>query len=106
MQPPPKQFDGANVLSWTAAVRHTRPTARTIHRAGGEVFGLAAALSICQYEGEQNCYLFHCDEEWNVRADTFHDSIDDTKRQAEFEYKGISTLWRPVASPTAIIDGL
>src|SRR5262245_40060496 len=97
MPPPPKQLDGANVLLWTTDVHATKPTVRTTHRVGDHVLGPAAALAICQYEGDSQYYLFYCDEEWSVRTDTCHQSMDDAKRQAEFEYEGISPLWRPAA---------
>jgi hypothetical protein len=96
MPPPPKQLDGAQVLLWTA-ISFTLPTDRTIHQVGGEVQGPAAALAICQYNGDLQHYLFYCDDQWNVRTDTCHSSLDDAKHQAEFEYEGISALWRPLA---------
>ena len=61
------------------------------------MLGPAAALAICQYEGDSQYYLFYCDDEWNVRTDTCHQSLDDAKDQAEFEYEGVSALWGPAA---------
>jgi hypothetical protein len=52
--------------------------------------GPPAALAICQYEGEQSCYLFYCDAEWNVVTDTWHESVAQAMKQADFEYSGIS----------------
>jgi hypothetical protein len=98
MPPPPKQLDGANVLAWTADLYNARPTARTTHRVAGDVLAPAAALAICQYDGDSQFYLFYCDDEWNVCTDTCHSSIDEAKHQAEFEYEGVSALWRPAAA--------
>jgi hypothetical protein len=94
MPPPPKQLDGAKVLFWTTDLRDTRPTARTTHRIGGEVLGPAAALAICQHDGDSQYYLLYCDSDWRVRTDTCHSSLDDAKHQAEFEYEGVTALWR------------
>jgi hypothetical protein len=94
MPPPPKQLSGASVLLWTDDVRQTHSTGRTVHRAGGAVLGPAAALAICQYDNDSQYYLFYCDENWSVQTDTCHASIDEAQAQAEFEYEGVSALWR------------
>jgi len=44
--------------------------------------------------GEAGVYLFYCDREWQVLADTWHPSVKNAKAQAEFEYEGISKLWK------------
>jgi hypothetical protein len=44
--------------------------------------------------GEAGIYLFCCDSEWEVLTDTWHSSVDNAKAQAEFEYEGISKLWK------------
>ena len=96
MPPPPKQLHDANVLLWTSDLRDTRSTGRTTHRVDGEVLSPAAALAICQYDGDLQYYLFYCDDKWNVRTDTCHSSISEAKSQAEFEYEGVSALWQAV----------
>jgi hypothetical protein len=62
----------------------------TVHRLPSGVMGPAAALAICQYDGEAYCYLFYCDAAWNVVADTWHQSLELALRQAAFEYRGLS----------------
>jgi hypothetical protein len=44
--------------------------------------------------GEAGIYLFYCDDQWQVLADTWHPSVNNAKAQAEFEYEGISELWK------------
>ena len=44
--------------------------------------------------GETGVFLFYCDREWHVLADTWHSSVNDAKTQAEFEYAGISKVWK------------
>jgi hypothetical protein len=51
---------------------------------------LAAGLAICQYDGEDAFYLFGCDANWNAVTDTWHQTVDEAKEQAEFRYKGAS----------------
>jgi hypothetical protein len=38
--------------------------------------------------------LFGCDKEWHHITDTWHESLEEAKRQAEFEYEGVSATWR------------
>jgi hypothetical protein len=56
--------------------------------------GAAAGLAICQYQNDNAYYLFYCDECWNNLTDTWHQSLDDAKAQAQFEYKGTSKTWQ------------
>ena len=58
-----------------------------------QLMGKMAGLAICQYEGEEAFYLFGCDQEWKTVTDTWHQTLDDAKHQAEFEYEGISKTW-------------
>ena len=60
----------------------------------GVVMGPAAGLAICKYEEEAGFYLFGCDQNWHPITDTFHDSVDDAKSQAEVEYVGVSNTWQ------------
>jgi hypothetical protein len=58
----------------------------------------AAGLAICVYEtGDEGFYLFYCDEEWRVVTDTWHETLEDAKSQAEFEYEGVNESWREAA---------
>ena len=43
---------------------------------------------------ETGVFLFHCDREWQVLADTWHSSVTEAKAQAEFEYSGVSKVWK------------
>jgi hypothetical protein len=55
--------------------------------------GKADGLAICQSK-IGGFYLFSCNADWKVLADTWHESIDDAIDQAEYEYKGITELWQ------------
>ena len=34
--------------------------------------------------------IFGCDEGWNAVTDTWHETLEDAKAQAEFEYEGVN----------------
>jgi hypothetical protein len=55
--------------------------------------GAMSGLAVGQPTEAQGCYLFGCDSDWNVVTDTWHESVDEAKEQAEFEYEGISKTW-------------
>ena len=59
----------------------------------GQLMGAMAGLAICQYDGDSAFYLFGCDAEWQSITDTWHQTLDDAKHQAEFEYEGVSKTW-------------
>jgi hypothetical protein len=48
-------------------------------------------LAICQ--GDHGFYLFGCDADWQSVTDTWHQTFDEAKGQAEFEYDGVSDTW-------------
>lgn len=93
MRPCPSHVGGAAVICYTTIDKRHRFTGNTQQLVGGVALGPAAGLAICQYEGEAFFYLFGCDEHWNSRSDTWHESLEDAKDQAEFEYQGTFTTW-------------
>ncbi|MES2428939.1 MAG: hypothetical protein V4560_18305 [Bacteroidota bacterium] len=54
---------------------------------------LACFVTICQYKPNDGYYLFYCDSNWNVFADTWHEIVEDAQDQAEYDYAGISNKW-------------
>ena len=96
---PPTEIDGATVLK-TARVGHLHAahTGNTRQVVADELMGPASHLAIAQYQTEAGVYLFYCDQNWVVMADTWHEKVSDAEAQAEFEYAGISAAWdRPNA---------
>jgi hypothetical protein len=93
MKPPPLQIDGARVVAYTPIDDRHRPTGRTKQIVGGREVGPAAGLAICQYENDPAFYLFGCDVNWKGVTDTWHQSIEEARDQAEFEYEGSSQTW-------------
>jgi len=52
------------------------------------------ALAIGTYSGDYGFYLFYCNSAWEPLTDTYHQTLDDAKAQAEFEYHGIQSHWQ------------
>jgi hypothetical protein len=91
---PPKQLGAAHVVTFTMIDSSHRRTGKTRHLIGGRQLGSAAGLAIARYDGERGFYLFHCDAYWNPFASTWHETVEDAKTAAEFEYEGVSQTWQ------------
>ena len=44
-------------------------------------------VAICQYENNDEYYLFACDEKFNVLGDSVYESLDDARNAAYVIYK-------------------
>jgi hypothetical protein len=95
--PAPRQISGANVVLYTPIDERHRPTGNCRQIVAGVLQGPAAGLAICQYDGEDYFYLFGCDENWSTVTDTLHQTIEEAKGMAEFEYEGVSATWQRIA---------
>lgn len=94
MIPAPNEIGGAKVICYTVIDERHQPTRNCKQIVAGVLQGPAAGLAICQYKGEKSFYLFGCDSEWHSVTDTSHDTLEDAKEQAEFEYEGVSETWQ------------
>ena len=93
MGPAPKKIDGFPVVCFTPIDGRHLPTGGCRHRDGSGLLGPADGLAICQ-AGNRSVYLFSCNADWVPFTDTWHESVEDAKRQAEFEYVGASATWQ------------
>ena len=93
MNDAPIEIDWAAVVLYTPIDGRHRWTGNCEHYVAGELFGPAAGLAICRYEGQAGFYLFGCDENWGTVSDTWHETLEEAKGQAEFEYEGVSQTW-------------
>lgn len=91
---PPNLLDGASVICYTPLDRRHTYTGICRQLRDGIVHGPAAGLAICQYPNESCYYLFGCDADWGVIIDTWHQTLQDAKDQAEFEYSGVARTWQ------------
>lgn len=69
------------------------PTGRTQHLLGGAPAPIPAELRIVQYADDQGCYLFYCDESGKEFTDTYHESVDEAKAQAKWEFEVDPEEW-------------
>ena len=93
MLPAPEKVGCHPVVCYSPIDERHRFTQRTRQIVRGMLMGAMSGLAICQPRGTTEFYLFGCDENWNVVTDTWHQSLEDAKAQAEFEYEGISKTW-------------
>ena len=89
----PDFIGGEQIICYTV-VDLSSPTGNTQHFVNGKLQSAAYGLAICKLELEPGYYLFYCDNNWTEFADTWHETIDDTKDQAEYEYAGITNFWK------------
>lgn len=94
MNKPPEEVGGAKVVLYTKIDDRHNHTGNCHQIVDGALLGAASGLVICQYEGEENYYLFGCDENWNTLSDTYHLTLEEAKKQAEFEYEGTHQTWQ------------
>ena len=93
MGEPPAELDGARILAFAVIEGSVVLSGGTTHRIGNEQLGPADGLAIAQYEGDSQFYLFYCDSTWHVVTDTCHLTLELAYKQAEFEYRGVSSKW-------------
>jgi hypothetical protein len=93
MKSAPHTIGGALVICYSPIDTRHRFTGNTRKIVGGTLMGAMAGLAICQYPGETEYYLFGCDGEWQAITDSWHQTLDEARRQAEFEYEGAAKSW-------------
>ena len=71
----PKTLNGAKVLYYT-----DRGVFEPVYSCGGAVAHNVTYLAICKYDNDDDCYVFHCDEDLNVVADGCFGSIEACKK--------------------------
>lgn len=90
----PFELGGGRVLSVAKVEAPVRATGNTNHVVDGQALEPVDALAICASPNESGVFLFYCNREWQVLADTWHMSVAEAKAQAEFEYAGVSEVWK------------
>jgi hypothetical protein len=94
MDPAPRVVSGAKVICFTPIDERHHHTGNCKQIVAGIVQGPAAGLAVCQYPGENCFYLFGCNAAWGSVTDTWHETLEEAKEQAEFEYEGVSATWQ------------
>ena len=80
------------VVLWSLLDDRHDPTGRPRRVIAGQEMHAPSGLAICR-DGLQSFFLFHCDEAWRSKADTWHQDVDSARAQAEFEFAYVSLRW-------------
>ena len=64
----------------------------------GTMRARAWGIAICESAEGDGFSLFSCEADWMPVADTQHATLEDAKRQAEFEYEGLESTWQTPSS--------
>lgn len=99
MEPAPHKIGITEVIFFATIDKRSVWTGNTRHIVDSVTQGPAAGLAICQCKNEDGYYLFGCDSNWDPVTDTWHETIEKAKSQAEFEYAGVSQTWQSHAPP-------
>lgn len=90
---PPTQIDSALVLEYIILDTTQSKTGKTAHIVAGKTVEAVFGLAICKYSDGQEFYLFYCDRYWKTITDTYHDTIEKAKEQAEHEFSNTRAAW-------------
>jgi hypothetical protein len=101
VQSAPEEVGGFEVVLYTAIDERHSPTGRASLSVAGATGGPVAGLAICKDIGEAAYYLFYCDEDWDPLTDSWHETLDGAKDQAEREFEGVSDTWEEPEAPDA-----
>lgn len=89
----PTNFGDSKTLSYIFLNETHIKTGNTRHFVMGELVQEINGLAICKYEKDAGYYLFYCNQDWEIITDTYHNSIEDAKKQAEFEFINSIQSW-------------
>jgi hypothetical protein len=92
LQHVPQELDGSKLAFYSPIDRRHRATAACKHVVAGAVQAPFAILAI-GHQTDGSFILFYCNEDWDVITDTWHETLADAKKQAEYEYEGVSATW-------------
>ncbi len=68
-------------------------TGNTRHFRDGQLLPLPAQLQIVKIPDSQGYYLLYLDKDGEEMTDTFHESVEDAMRQAEWEFNVKKEAW-------------
>jgi hypothetical protein len=90
----PSIIGGLGVVLYSRIDERHRPTGgcRHVVHGGGEL-GPAWGVAICTDPDTGGFFVFSCEHNWIPAADSWHASLEEARRQAEFEYEGLGATW-------------
>ena len=95
----PSIIDGVRVVLYSQIdERHEQTGAGWQFLIDGTVRARAWGIAICESTEGGGFSLFTCEDTWMPVADTQHATLEDAKRQAEFEDEGLESTWQMPSS--------
>jgi hypothetical protein len=91
---PPETLDGGKVVCFAELDARVRRTGNTVHMLAGGTFEAFRRLVIIEDQPDGPYYLLYCDDNWRSLTDTWHQTLEEAKAQAEFEYEGVGKVWK------------
>jgi hypothetical protein len=70
-----------------------QPTGKTRHFCGALELPAPHELRIVQYANDPGYYLFYCDETGKEFTDTYHDTLEESMAQADWEFGVKRSEW-------------
>lgn len=92
MPPAPGHIGGMQVVLWSVVDDRHRSTGKTRHLVATGSLPAPSGLAICR-ETAGSWFLFRCDAAWRPIADTWHQTQEAARAQAEFEFTNLSATW-------------
>jgi hypothetical protein len=90
----PTIIGASRVVLYSQIDERHRPTGACHHIVHGDgIIGPAWGVAICESRNGEGFVLFSCEDDWIPVTETWHASLDDARRQAEFEYEGLESTW-------------
>lgn len=99
MRSPPAHVDKMQVVLWSP-IDERHHAASDAQRNPANGFPSPSGLLICR-ESDASFFLFRSDADWSPFADTWHESCDAARAQAEFEFPEVATTWAGEGRPVA-----
>lgn len=95
----PDEIEGIEILNYAVLDHRAKWTGRCRHFKDGRLLAPASSLAIGQVENI--FYLLGCDSSWTPITRTCHSSIDECKRQAQYEFEGAGAFWREASEASS-----
>ena len=89
----PTNIGESRVILYSPIDKRHSPTGACEHEIDGIKLENAKWAAITQYNNDSGYYLFFCYKSEHL-SDTYHETIEDAKEQAEYEYEGLALTWK------------
>src|SRR5215469_9853539 len=90
---PPPVLDGGRLLAYAIVDGSIVHTSKSTLYVDGKLLGRVPKLAICQSQDTTETLLLFCDEGWNSLGAVACASMDEARKRAESEYRGIESKW-------------